>query len=96
MEIFGIGITQIIFIAMVALIIFGPERLPEIAGKIGRTVGDFRRVANQMQIQAAQTLPINQLNELKQEATNLSSAATGQTDQLKSQLGLPDKAERLV
>lgn len=43
MEIFGIGLPEILLIAVVALIVLGPERLPEAARTLGKGIGDFRR-----------------------------------------------------
>ncbi|HNS49655.1 MAG TPA: twin-arginine translocase TatA/TatE family subunit [Anaerolineae bacterium] len=40
----NIGLTEIIVIFLLALIVFGPERLPEIARKIGAVVHDLQRV----------------------------------------------------
>lgn len=36
---------EILIVAVVALIVFGPQRLPEIARTIGRTLQEFRRQA---------------------------------------------------
>jgi sec-independent protein translocase protein TatA len=43
MEIFGIGLPELLLIAVVALIVMGPDRLPEAARSIGRAVYDFRK-----------------------------------------------------
>ena len=43
MEIFGIGLPEVLLIIVVMLVFVGPERLPEAARTIGKTVGDFRR-----------------------------------------------------
>ncbi len=40
-----IGTTEVIFIAIVALIIFGPRKMPDIARQIGKTMNDLRRVS---------------------------------------------------
>jgi sec-independent protein translocase protein TatA len=40
---FGIGAPELIIILVVALIIFGPGKLPEIGGALGRGIRDFRR-----------------------------------------------------
>ena len=40
---FGIGATELIVILVVALLIFGPGRLPEIGGALGRGIRDFRK-----------------------------------------------------
>lgn len=40
---FGIGVTELIIILVVALIIFGPGKLPEIGGALGKGIRDFRK-----------------------------------------------------
>ena len=41
---FGIGTTELVVILLVALLVLGPKKLPEIAKSIGKTLGEFRRV----------------------------------------------------
>jgi sec-independent protein translocase protein TatB len=41
---FGIGSTELLVILLVALIVLGPSKLPEIAKSLGRALGEFRRV----------------------------------------------------
>jgi Tat protein translocase TatB subunit len=41
--IFGIGPFELIVILVVALLVFGPDRLPQVAGQVGRMIRDFRR-----------------------------------------------------
>lgn len=40
---FGLGVPELVIILVVALLIFGPGRLPEIGGAIGRGIRDFRK-----------------------------------------------------
>lgn len=40
-----LGIAEIMMLVVLALLIFGPERLPGIARSVGRTVGQIRREA---------------------------------------------------
>jgi Tat protein translocase TatB subunit len=49
MELFGISFENMLLILLVALIIFGPERLPEMASKIGKWINDFRRMSTEFQ-----------------------------------------------
>jgi TatA/E family protein of Tat protein translocase len=42
---FGIGMTELVVIMVVALIVFGPTRLPELARSLGRAMGEFRRAS---------------------------------------------------
>lgn len=48
MEIFGMGPAEMLVIMVIALIAFGPGRLPEIAAALGRMVGDFRRASREL------------------------------------------------
>lgn len=40
---FGIGVPELLVILVVALLIFGPGRLPEIGGALGKGIRDFRK-----------------------------------------------------
>lgn len=48
MGFFGIGAMEAFVILIVALLIFGPGRLPEIMADAGRTVRDFRRATRDL------------------------------------------------
>lgn len=39
------GFWEIIFLAILALMIFGPEKLPSVARNVGKAVGTFRKEA---------------------------------------------------
>ncbi len=40
---FGLGMSELILIAVVALLVIGPKRLPDVAKSIGKGYGEFRR-----------------------------------------------------
>ena len=44
----SLGFHEIMFILVLALLIFGPKRLPEIGRTIGRAMGEFRRATNDL------------------------------------------------
>lgn len=48
MSFFGMGGMEIMVIMIVALIIFGPGKLPEIGAQVGKAVRDFRRTTNDL------------------------------------------------
>lgn len=43
---FGLGMSEIIIIAVLALILIGPEQLPEVARTLGRFINDLKRSAD--------------------------------------------------
>ena len=53
---FGIGLPELAVIAFVAVIVFGPERLPEFARQAGRFVRQLRNLANSAQNQLREEL----------------------------------------
>jgi sec-independent protein translocase protein TatA len=42
----GIGIPELLIAAIIALLIFGPSKLPEIAKGVGKAIRNFRSSAN--------------------------------------------------
>lgn len=47
----NLGFTEIVFIVLLALILFGPRRLPEIARQMGKFMAEFRKASNDFQSQ---------------------------------------------
>ncbi|OGL43983.1 MAG: twin arginine-targeting protein translocase TatB [Candidatus Schekmanbacteria bacterium RBG_16_38_10] len=42
----GIGFQEMLVIAVLALVLIGPKKLPEIAKAIGRTLAEFKRAVD--------------------------------------------------
>jgi sec-independent protein translocase protein TatB len=45
------GFSETIFLFFLALIIFGPKKLPEIARQVGKALNEFRRASNEFKSQ---------------------------------------------
>lgn len=45
---FGIGVQELVVILVVALLVFGPSRLPELARALGRSLAEFRRASSDL------------------------------------------------
>lgn len=45
----GIGIPELMVILVVALVVLGPQRLPEVARMLGRAYGQLRRASEEFQ-----------------------------------------------
>ena len=46
---FGIGFPELVLIMVVALLVLGPQRLPEVARMLGRAYGQLRRASEEFQ-----------------------------------------------
>lgn len=53
------GSTEILFIVIIALFLFGPDKIPEIARTLGKVMGDFNRAMKD----AEDELAINETKE---------------------------------
>jgi sec-independent protein translocase protein TatA len=40
---FGIGVPELIVILVIALVVFGPGKLPEIGSALGKGIRDFKK-----------------------------------------------------
>jgi Tat protein translocase TatB subunit len=45
---FGIGISEIVMIAILAMVVVGPKRLPGTLRAIGRAIGEFRKAMSEL------------------------------------------------
>jgi Tat protein translocase TatB subunit len=45
----NLGFTEMVFLVILAFMLFGPRRLPEIARQLGKFVAEFKRASNHFQ-----------------------------------------------
>ena len=43
-----IGMPEMVVIAVIALIIFGPRKLPELGKSLGKSIAEFKRASNEL------------------------------------------------
>ncbi len=47
----NLGITEMIFLFVLGLLLFGPKKLPEIGRKLGKALSEFKRASQEFQSQ---------------------------------------------
>ena len=62
---FDISFTEILVIAVVALVVLGPERLPQVARTLGHLLGRAQRYVNDVKNDIQQEMELDELNKLK-------------------------------
>lgn len=64
---FDIGFSELIVIAVVALVVIGPERLPKVARTIGHLLGKAQRYVNDVKTEINREMEIDELRRLQAE-----------------------------
>jgi Tat protein translocase TatB subunit len=72
---FGIGVPELLVILVVALIVLGPKRLPDVAKALGKGLAEFRRATSDLtdELRGAQTM-------IEREAREVDRATRQRTD----------------
>ncbi len=96
---FDIAFSEIVVIAVVALIVIGPERLPKVARTLGHMFGRLQRYVNDVKADISREMELDELRKLKSEVQSAASEfessihKAAQADRLRRALGR-DRAER--
>jgi TatA/E family protein of Tat protein translocase len=76
MNILGMGPMEILLIVVLALIVFGPAKLPEIMGQVGRAIAEFRRTTSQLSDEFNRTIQA-ELQETRSMVDDIKAPLTG-------------------
>jgi sec-independent protein translocase protein TatB len=66
----GLGWTEMLVIGVVALIVIGPKDLPVVMGRIGKIVGQIRRMGNDFQREINRTTGLDEVRNLRNSITS--------------------------
>jgi sec-independent protein translocase protein TatB len=70
---FDIAFSEVIVIAVVALIVIGPERLPKVARTLGHMFGRLQRYVNDVKADINREMELDELRKLKSEVQSAAS-----------------------
>jgi sec-independent protein translocase protein TatB len=65
--VFDIGFSEMMVIAVVALVVIGPERLPKVARTVGHMLGRMQRYVNDVKADINREIELDELRKFKQD-----------------------------
>jgi TatA/E family protein of Tat protein translocase len=74
---FDIGLQEMLVIGVLALLVFGPSKLPELGRMVGRAMREFRRASDEFRSTVETNLHINDPDPIREPAPSSVDAVTG-------------------
>jgi sec-independent protein translocase protein TatA len=71
-----IGMPELIIILVIALIIFGPRKLPELGKSLGRSLNEFKRASTELQNTLEQEIRLEEQKERPVKETDTFTSAS--------------------
>ena len=77
----SVGMPELVIILVIALIIFGPRKLPELGRSLGKSIGEFRKASNELKSTLEEEIRVEEQKEqrVKLEAEQASAVAGAST-----------------
>jgi sec-independent protein translocase protein TatB len=92
---FNFGLSEIMVIAVVGLIVIGPERLPKVAKTVGHLFGRMQRYASQVKAEIDREVQLDELKNLqktmKEAADEIEADVSSQFNFIQSEIDEADK-----
>jgi TatA/E family protein of Tat protein translocase len=73
----NLGLPEMVIILVIALIVFGPRKLPELGRSLGKSLGEFRKASNELKSTLDEEIRVEEQKEqrAKMEAEQASAVA---------------------
>jgi len=63
----NIGFPELLIIMVIALLIFGPKKLPEVGRSIGRALREFRKTSDEIKGKIEEEIQAEEFKDIKEE-----------------------------
>jgi sec-independent protein translocase protein TatA len=70
----SLGMPELIVIFVIALIIFGPRKLPELGRSLGKSIAEFKRASNELKSTLEEEIRLEEQRQKHEEAAKASQA----------------------
>jgi sec-independent protein translocase protein TatB len=88
-QVASIGIPDTLLLMLLALVVFGPRRLPEIGRQIGKLMYEFRKVSNEFKFQMEEELRASEETERQRKLEASMAASQAASASTQATLGIP-------
>jgi sec-independent protein translocase protein TatA len=72
----SIGMPELVIILVIALIIFGPRKLPELGKSLGKSINEFKKASTELQNTLEQEIKLEEQKEEKARAATVQPPPT--------------------
>ena len=96
MNIAGVGPAELLVILIIALVVFGPQRLPQVAKDLGENIGKWRQALSE--IQSVANGPMKEVKELREalDPTSMEKELKEALDPASMEKKLQESVQRMV
>ena len=84
---FDVAFSELVVIAIIALIVIGPEKLPKVARTLGLLLGRMQRYINTVKADIGRELQFEELQQLQREMRQDARRINSELDELRSRAG---------
>jgi sec-independent protein translocase protein TatA len=85
-----IGMPEMVVIAVIALIIFGPRKLPELGKSLGKSIAEFKRASNELKNTLEDEIRTEELQDARKSAQVPPSASVPVTTPAPTSTSAPE------
>ena len=79
---FGLSFTEVVIIAVLALILLGPDQLPTVARTVGKTLRELRRAADDLKDQISSEIDLGEVTRLGDRVSRMGDQLGGELSRL--------------
>jgi sec-independent protein translocase protein TatA len=89
----NLGMTEILIILLIALLLFGPRKLPELGRSLGQSIREFQRGAKNIREEFEKSANVKDFQEIKEELSKPLEELSKPLEELKKPLEVKEESK---